>query len=438
MSSLGRRIAAGMGANAMGQAISVGMQLAALPLFLLHWDASKYGVWLMLSAVPSYFSMADAGMVTAAGNKMTMATGRGDSSMRELRVSKRAGVRLVISVIVLLLTWALLAWAPLPGLDNAECATDPGRSDSGGAVLSFYNGLAEAIFRATGRYGLGTMLGHLIRLSEWCGGMIGLWLDGSYLGVASGMLISRAIGVLAVSGFASLTTQGITWGFSQARIAEVRAMIKPAGYFLLFPLASAVSLQGFTLLIGSVFGAANVAVFNTYRTLARVTVQATSILSHATGPEMSRLYGSNKNDILAALFRRSQWASVAIVFILCLLVGMAAPTLLEYWTHGRIAHNGGLLWAMLVYAAIAGLWHVPRTLLMSINRHNVMALASLLISLLALLVAWLIGQSFTLVATTWTLAGSEMLLAMITFQLARNAMQENWLRTTENLRTKAS
>ena len=437
MSSLGRRIAAGMGANAMGQAISVGMQLAALPLFLLHWDASKYGVWLMLSAVPSYFSMADAGMVTAAGNKMTMATGRGDSSMANCVFQSALVFVLVISVIVLLLTWALLAWAPLPGLDNAEWRLTLGALILV-VVLSFYNGLAEAIFRATGRYGLGTMLGHLIRLSEWCGGMIGLWLDGSYLGVASGMLISRAIGVLAVSGFASLTTQGITWGFSQARIAEVRAMIKPAGYFLLFPLASAVSLQGFTLLIGSVFGAANVAVFNTYRTLARVTVQATSILSHATGPEMSRLYGSNKNDILAALFRRSQWASVAIVFILCLLVGMAAPTLLEYWTHGRIAHNGGLLWAMLVYAAIAGLWHVPRTLLMSINRHNVMALASLLISLLALLVAWLIGQSFTLVATTWTLAGSEMLLAMITFQLARNAMQENWLRTTENLRTKAS
>ena len=73
-----RRIIAGMGANSFGMAISIGIQLVSLPLFLHYWNTSTYGVWLMLSAIPAYLSMADVGMVTAAGNKMTMAMGKED------------------------------------------------------------------------------------------------------------------------------------------------------------------------------------------------------------------------------------------------------------------------------------------------------------------------------------------------------------------------
>ena len=73
-----RRIAFGFGANAFGQIVNIVIQLFSLPLFLLYWDMSTYGSWLMISAAPSYVSMADVGMVHAAGNNMTMAMGRSD------------------------------------------------------------------------------------------------------------------------------------------------------------------------------------------------------------------------------------------------------------------------------------------------------------------------------------------------------------------------
>jgi len=73
-----RRLIAGMGASTFGLGINIAIQLLSLPLFLQHWDTSTYGAWLVLSAIPAYLSMADVGMVTAAGNKMTMAMGGGD------------------------------------------------------------------------------------------------------------------------------------------------------------------------------------------------------------------------------------------------------------------------------------------------------------------------------------------------------------------------
>ncbi|MGZ3236500.1 MAG: lipopolysaccharide biosynthesis protein [Burkholderiaceae bacterium] len=434
MSTLVRRIAAGMGALAFGQAVTIGMQLAALPLFLSYWDAAHYGVWLMLSAVPSYFSMADVGMVTTAGNKMTMAIGRGDSHTANCIFQSALVFMLVVCVVLLVPTISLLAWAPLPGLDTVEL-----RMTLAALVLvvffSFFHGLAEAIFRATGRYGLGIVLGNMIRIAEWSGGMMGLWLDGSYLSVALGMLAARVTGVIAIVLFSSWTTQGIVWGFGQARLSEVRGMVKPAFYFLMFPLVNALSLQGFTLLVGGIYGAASVAIFNTYRTLARVTVQSTSILSFAVGPEMSSMYGASNFAALERLFRRSQRFSVALVLGLSILIGLLAPTLLHWWTHGRIIYHEALFWAMMAYATVCGLWHVPRILLMAINRHDKIALGSLCITAATLLAAWLIGQSASLTITTWSLTVSELLMAMMAYQLAWNAIHQRQHMPMANLYT---
>src|ERR1700730_1808923 len=116
--SIRRRIASGMGANALGQVITIGTQLAALPIYLHFWDTTRYGIWLMLSAVPSYFSMADVGMVSAAGNKMTMELGSGDSQAAN-RTFQSALVFMLgscggLSVISLL----ALAFVSVPGLDS--------------------------------------------------------------------------------------------------------------------------------------------------------------------------------------------------------------------------------------------------------------------------------------------------------------------------------
>ena len=73
-----RRIISGFGSNLFGQLVTILIQILSLPIFLYYWDMSTYGSWLVLSALPSFLSMADVGMVQAAGNKMTMAMGRGE------------------------------------------------------------------------------------------------------------------------------------------------------------------------------------------------------------------------------------------------------------------------------------------------------------------------------------------------------------------------
>ena len=51
-------------------------------------------------------------------------------------------------------------------------------------MVTLFGGLADAVFKATGRYPQGTMLGNLVRVAEWSGAIVGLAMVGSFSGVA--------------------------------------------------------------------------------------------------------------------------------------------------------------------------------------------------------------------------------------------------------------
>lgn len=416
-----QRVVAGMSANAFGQGVTILVQLASLPLFLSQWDTATYGVWLLLSAFSAYLTMADVGMVTAAGNRMTMDLGGGDVASAE-RVFQSAIVFVgVVCASVAAVTLPLLLWAPLPGL------TTPDRHVAVAALvatvlISMWNGLAEALFRATGRYAQGTLLANLVRLTEWAGSMVGLLWLGSFAAVAIGGLLARAAGMAVMVAWSRRDARGLRWGVQRATVAEVRAMLKPAAWFMAFPLANAMSFQGITLLVGHVLGPASVAIFNTYRTLARVTVQATSIFSHALAPEMSSLLGGGAIERLRRLYRRAFWFGGALAVAGSATIYLVSPWLLDAWTHGSIPFDGAVLGVLLAYAAFGSAWHVPRVLLTATNQHAGLAIGYLLTAALGLGLAAYGARVGGMIGVAWSVLAAEVLIAAICTLQARELM----------------
>lgn len=391
MSPFATRVMAALGAGAFGQAVNIIIQLASLPLFLYKWDLSTYGTWLMLSALPAYLSMADVGMVSTAGNRMTMEVAKGD-----LPLANRIFQSAVAFMLLTCCGFAALAlpvvWvAPLPGVVSLDerlalvCLVL-------GVLLALFGGVAEAVFRATGRYALGTALGTLVRFGEWGGWIVGLLVWGSFSAVAMCGLLARIVGVALTMALSRRHAQGFEWGVRHARLAEVRAMVKPALSFMLFPLSNAISFQGITLLVGQQFGPVLVALFSTYRTIARVAVQVTGTFGHALWAEFSRLFGQGGVRALAGIYRRSMWLGVLISLGLSLVLYLCAPLLLTWWTRGEVSFEPTLMLTLLVYAALCGSWHVPRVLLMAINQHVGLAQWSVLAACLAFGMAYLLGH----------------------------------------------
>lgn len=411
-----------MGAGAFGQAVVIVIQIFSLPLFLKQWDTATYGTWLLLSAMPSYLAMTDLGMVATAGNRMTMALGHGDKVEANRLFHSAFMFVLAMTGGAVLLSVPVALFAPFDSLQSADqrmaiCLLILG------VLVAQFGGLSDAIFRATGRFAQAVMLGNVLRLLEWGGMMAGLYMAGTFTAVALGGLLVRVACTAVLVGVSAQGSHGLTWHWRHASMDEIKSLFKPALSFMVFPLSSALSLQGITLLVGHFFGPAVVAIFNSYRTIARVAVQATSILSNAVWGEFSFLFGKGGTQAVRPIYRRSLMLGAAGSVALSLILYFAAPLLLDVWSHGQIPFQAWPMLILLGYAAIAGTWHVPRVLLLSTNQHIGLAQWSLVGAVVAMGAAYLLQGPLGIEGVCLAMLASELLMAVVCLKLARDFLR---------------
>ncbi|MCB4362553.1 lipopolysaccharide biosynthesis protein [Hydrogenophaga taeniospiralis] len=392
LSSIARRIASGAGAYGYAQAVSIGTQLVSLPLFLHHWDMATYGAWLALTALPFYLSLADAGISTASSNQMIGLITQGQKA-RAAEVFQSAVAFLTsVSLLILLIVGATLLLLPTTALEVPQWKAVL-MLLSISVVLGLFCSLAEVIYKATGGYAAGTYLVTTGRLVEWAGGLTGLVLTQSFIGVAASALLARLGYTLLCLWLSQRRTDFLRWGVRRASLADIKQAAAPGALFLSLSLTNALSLQGFTLLVAATLGPAATAVFNTYRTVARIVVQVTNALSNPLWPELTALKGQRDDGAFWKLYRRANRLGLAIAAAGALLVYGVSPWLLDLWTHGQIPFTATSMALFLGYAAVCSATQVPRVVLMSINRHAGLAAQSLLAAVVSLVVAWLVWGS---------------------------------------------
>lgn len=422
-SALKQRVLAGLGANAFGQAVTVAIQLVSVPVLLSRWDAATYGTWLVLTAIPAYISMAELGMVAAAGNRMTMAMGRGDSAEANRSFHSAIVFMAAVCALIALLGLPLIAFAPLPGRDDADVRWALSFLLTG-VVFSLLGGLYDALFRATGRYARGVLLSHLERIVEWLALLGAFYLAGSFSAMALAQLVVRMLGFVVITRIGLQGDPRIRWGVSAATRAELRQLFRMGLHYMTFAAGQAFSLQGFTLVVGALLNAPAVAVFNTYRTIARTLVQAIATLSHALAPEFATLFGAGRLAHLRRLYRRAGVASALAAVALALLLYAAAPWLLKTWTLGAVPFEAASMAMMLAYAAVGAVWHVPKDLLMATTRHARLGLVSVLLGAAGVAAAVVLGHLAGLPGIVLALLGAEVLMGLAAAMLARRALRE--------------
>lgn len=373
--------------------------------------------------------MADIGLVTAAGNEMTISLARGDRVAANI-VFQSALVFVLLSCAFLLVIGMIgtfvIPWSNLTNFDQRVGLAALILS----VLLSLLGGLSEAVYKSSGRYALGTNLSNLVRLGEWTGNVLGLISFGTFAAVAIGGLSFRLVGLIATVLSSRSCNQSIRWRFEHASGREVRRLLKPALAFMAFPIANALSLQGMTILIASLLGAGAVAIFNTYRTLARASVQATSIFSHALWVEFGQSVGSNDLTGLKRLYDRAALWGVLIAIVSSAFLYLFGHTLLDRWTHRVIEFRPTLMTIMILYAAVSGSWHVPRVLLMSTNQHMAIAWWSICAGVGSLGITAILSSRWNIEGGAIALLTSEIATAAFGTVLVQTVFKTNGLRAT--------
>lgn len=362
------RIISAVAANVSAQAITALIQVASIPVFLHFWSLERYGQWLILAAMPAYFSLADFGFLSVAINKMTMLAAAGEQ--RRMEAVFQTAVKLCLAVVIGGVVLACIVAELTPGPLFAQSANKLTLVLLVlSAVLAMSSGIVDAVFRSAGEYALGTYLVNGARLIEWLGLIVGLTVGGGFLDAACGQLLGRLVAITGSWAIARWRHPRLKWGVRQASMQELREMCMPALSFMAFPTANAISLQGMTILVGHLFGPVFLATFSAYRTVGRILVQFVAIIGRSLWPEISRRFGSKDVSGVMNLYRRGLSASIASAAALSVALFVFGPTLLDKWTSGRIPFDKSLFGLFLVAGFLTSAWQMGMVLVAATNMH---------------------------------------------------------------------
>lgn len=368
------RLTRNMSANALNQLVSIGTQLAAVPIFLQHWSIAQYGTWLMLTTIPTYLGMADAGLVASTANimsmRMTVQDKEGARAALHRCIKSLTTVAIAITLLSALAAYSAYQFSGFAG-DKATAALLLSLS----VLISFAQGIVEAVFRAIGSYSTGILFTTANRASECLGWLTGLACIASFTGVAALGLIAKLACLMVSYIISQRRDPYFRWGTRYASSAAPRG--NSLG-FLAFPAANALTLQASSLIVGIAFGPAALALFNTYRTLSRVMVQGVSVLSHAVWPHFTELFALGEISALRLAYRRSLMMSLGLAAVASFGMLLAGPTILRIWTNGHIAENYTLLVGLVFCALASSIGQLPRVLVSAINQHGILAICTVI------------------------------------------------------------
>ena len=410
-----RGVAAGMAAHLYAQGVTILTQLATLPIFLSRWSSEQYGQWIVLTAVPLYLSLADFGIVTAAGNMMTMHRARGE--MDELNRVFRASI-LIVAVCIPVI--ALLFIVPVLSI-SWHFSQDQRYAMAALIMASLLNvacGLFDSAYRPFGKYPKVTVLLTSARVMDWAGSITGLIIGGTLTTAALGLLAGRLISCLVIFVMARRDVPEVEWKLRDpdGRVDRtlIRTLLRSGVGFMSFPIGNLLTLQGMVVLVGAQLGGTAVAQFNTSRTLARLLAQLAILTGKSMSPEISRLYGAGRDHDAESLIRRLMWTILPLTIVGAVVLSLLAPYIFQLWSHGKIEFERTVFSWLLVGAVASAYWQIRSTKLTATNRHSMLAMLFLIVSALSLVLAWLLGPRFGTVAAAACTCLIEVCMVVVT------------------------
>ena len=377
--SVGRRLLRGLGATALSPIVTVFIQLVTVPLLLHVWGGTKYGEWLLLSAIPSYLTFSDLGFGDASGSDMSVRVAQNDRE-GALETFQSSWILVTcVSFVALLLASLVIWWMPWQGwlrlssLSSREAAKIILVFGAYVGVSQQY-GVVESGYRSDGHFATGTFWILIQRLTETVAATAVAILGGSLLAVASTYFVARCLGTIAYATLLCHLSPWIQFGIRHANMKTIECLVAPAAGFMAFPLGYALSLQGLTIVIGATLGPVAVVSFSTLRTLSRLILQLTTVVKNALWPELSRAFGEGNVSLARKLNRVAWQAALGISALGGMCLWVVGAYIYRLWLRHDINFDATCFHVLLIVVVVNSLWDIGVVIPMSFNGHFRVAL----------------------------------------------------------------
>jgi O-antigen/teichoic acid export membrane protein len=295
----------------------------------------------------------------------------------------------------------------------------------GQVAVSSQFAVLDAGFRAGGRYPLGVALRQFGRVLEF-GALLAVVLVGGGPGAAAVAFLAGSAAGFGLSWL--VLRRSVTWlTFRPARprAQVIRSLLAPGLAFLAFPLSNTLSVQGLTIVVGSVLGAAAVVVFATTRTLTRLVTQVMMSINLSIWPELSRSIGGGHLDHARMIQRRAVQLSVFVSVSAAVVLVAIGPAIVRVWTHGLVNPPPALLAVLILVVVANSFWFTLTTSIVATNRHGGMAVVYLTSTTVAALLAIPFASAFGLVGAALALLAIDLAMSAYVLPAALRIVEDS-------------
>lgn len=423
------RILSGISANVFGQMVTVGVQLAGVPLLLHYWGIQYYGEWLLLFSIPSYLGMSDLGLGTVATTEISMCVARQDYEQAK-KIFRGAFSGVIAIGFTVCMIFSLFVWA-LPFHDWLQIRqVKPADLSLAMTLLAGYIFFAVFLtlllgaYRTIGRYARGQVISNSFRVLEFAALLTTVAFGGNVVAAAGVYLIVRMcyagfvwFDIRSKAAWLRLDKFGVEW-------QEIRRLIAPSFSMMTVYMGQTIVTQGLVTIVGITLGAASVVLFSTVRTLCNFAKQLIGIVNLSVFSEYAISIGNRDMSAARRLHVRSVQANVALTLVSVAGLWIAGPLILGLWTKGRVVAEEPFFTLYLGYILVNSLWLGSWNMLLGCNNHQSITRVYLFTSIMVIAMTYIGVGKFGLSIVPVALLLSDGIFSLLVFRKCLEILQQ--------------
>jgi O-antigen/teichoic acid export membrane protein len=360
-------------ANVFARSAGLVLMVASIRLTTHYLGDERFGVWAVFSSLIAMLSFADLGIGNAMVNRVAAVRLSPDSTALTRAISGGIGLLIVVGGAVAMLLWLLagaIDWGRLLKLSNVAVAQEARSTAMLFALVFGANLVANGLLKAL----IGQQRGfeaHLITLLAAALACGTLWLASdrqadvpTLLGATFG--VQTAITLLAALRLAQRGQLKVK-GLAGAVRAERAPLLGIGALFFALQIGTMVGWGADALILGSVAGAAHVAAFAIAQRLFQLVTQPLAMLNAPLWAAYADAVAHADGAFLRRTFVRSLVTSFVLSTLLSIVLWLAAPVLLPWWTRGTVTVSPVLIALAAVWAVLEATGTALATYLNGVN-----------------------------------------------------------------------
>ena len=429
-----RRIGKGLGASTLGQGTSVASRLLEVPLALAFWGIETYGVWLILTVIPTMLVASDFGVATVANRVMAREINSGRRDETVVTYQTTAVFSLMASLVLSAAAIGLFATGllqPLLGL--------AGRVDwlttvlvvallSGRVLAQMISRVSQAGLFCVGEYPRGmlyTGAGEALKLVA----LFSVMAAGGGLVAAAALQLTVAV-VMAIALQRSVGRHApwLAMGVRRASWAKLRELSKPAMASFSIGISRAINYALPRVVVAAFGGPVATTIFHAHRQFARL-INFMIVFGGAFRAEMALTYGRDDDRVFRELAARTVQLFVWLSLASAAAVAILATAFFGFWTRGAFPLDG-LLLALLVATTLSEAFGSSALLpVAAINRHGSVASTFFVANAAAFAAAVPLTHFFGLYGMAAALLFVDAATTVRTYLVLADVLQQGFFRT---------